>query len=98
MDNAVIDFPEPLSPTIAMVSPGKSANETPSTALLRPAGVLKYVLKLLTSRSGGFKLGAPQSWVYGIAQRIAEYVKRQYQDKKRGRRSGKVPPYDRIPG
>jgi hypothetical protein len=41
MELAVTDFPQPLSPTIATVSPASTANEMPSTARFTPSGVRK---------------------------------------------------------
>jgi hypothetical protein len=49
MERAVTLLPLPDSPTIPIVSPGSSENETPSTALTTPSWVLKYVLRLFTS-------------------------------------------------
>jgi hypothetical protein len=38
-DSAVIVLPQPLSPTIASVSPRRTANDTSSTALTTPSRV-----------------------------------------------------------
>ena len=57
IDIIVTLFPEPDSPTTPSVCPGRTANETPSTALTVPSSVLKYVRRSRTSRSGS--LGAP---------------------------------------
>lgn len=51
MERAVTLLPEPDSPTIPSVWPSSSVKETPSTALTTPSGVLKCVLRLLTSSS-----------------------------------------------
>ena len=53
MDMEVTDLPQPLSPTIATVSPALTEKETPSTARLTPSGVRKWVCRFSTSRSGG---------------------------------------------
>src|SRR3712207_9370931 len=49
MERAVTLLPPPDSPTIPIVSPASSENETPSTALTTPSWVLKCVLRLFTS-------------------------------------------------
>src|SRR5215208_4069741 len=49
MERAVTLLPLPDSPTIHIVSPASSENETPSTALTTPSWVLKCVLRLFTS-------------------------------------------------
>ena len=51
MEVAVTDFPQPLSPTIATVSPASTVNETPSTARFTPSGVRKWVCRFSTSSS-----------------------------------------------
>ena len=45
-------LPEPDSPTIPNVSPRRTSNESPSTALTMPSGVGKCTLRSRTSRSG----------------------------------------------
>jgi hypothetical protein len=49
IESAVTLLPLPDSPTIPNVSPGPREKETPSTAFTTPSGVLKCVLRLLTS-------------------------------------------------
>src|SRR5258708_3606771 len=49
MEFAVTDLPQPLSPTIATVSPRSTAKDTPSTARLTPSGVRKWVWRFSTS-------------------------------------------------
>src|SRR5688500_6187814 len=49
MERAVTLLPLPDSPTIPIVSPASSENETPSTALTTPSWVRKCVLRLFTS-------------------------------------------------
>src|SRR4051794_9845724 len=58
-DNALTDLPEPLSPTIATVSPGSTVYEMPSTARTIPAPVRNSVCNSLTSRSGGTPIFLP---------------------------------------
>ena len=48
IDKAVIDFPEPDSPTIAKVLPGSRSNDIPSTALTTELPTEKCVFKFLT--------------------------------------------------
>src|SRR5216683_143462 len=52
IDSEVTDLPQPLSPTIANVSPSATEIETPSTARTTPSRVKKYVRRSSTSRSG----------------------------------------------
>ena len=54
MESAVTDLPDPLSPTMASVSPGATENPTPSTATngARPPR-MKLVWRSRTSSSGG---------------------------------------------
>ena len=47
-----IVLPEPDSPTMPIVLPRSSVNDTPSTALTKPASVRNAVLRFSTSRSG----------------------------------------------
>src|SRR5918994_7194515 len=49
IERAVTLLPLPDSPTIPIVSPASSENETPSTALTTPSWVLKWVFRLFTS-------------------------------------------------
>jgi hypothetical protein len=42
MARASVDLPQPDSPTMAKVSPGRSARLTPSTARTIPAAVSKW--------------------------------------------------------
>src|SRR5436190_5290522 len=51
-ERAVTLFPEPLSPTIATVSPAATSNETDSTARTRPRCVRNETLRSRTRRSG----------------------------------------------
>ncbi len=60
IDIIVTLFPEPDSPTTPSVWPGRTSNETPSTAFTMPSSVLKYVRRSRTSRSGASS-GRPRS-------------------------------------
>ena len=59
IDIIVTLFPEPDSPTTPMVSPGRTLNETPSTAFTMPSSVLKYVRRSRTSSSGASPTSLP---------------------------------------
>src|SRR6202011_3043960 len=52
IDSAVTLLPQPLSPTIARVSPGMTWNETPSTARTTPSRVKNQVFRSATSSNG----------------------------------------------
>jgi hypothetical protein len=58
IDIIVTLFPEPDSPTTPRVSPGRTANEMPSTAFTIPSSVLKYVRRSRTSSSGSLRAPA----------------------------------------
>src|SRR5215475_6530674 len=75
IDIAVTDFPQPLSPTTARVSPSSTWNETPSTARLIPSGVRKWVCRLSTS-SRAMMLRQPG--IEGVAQSVAQQVHRKH--------------------
>ncbi len=53
IDSAVIDLPEPDSPTIPTASPAFSSSEMPSTARTTPRGVKKCVRRSVTERIAG---------------------------------------------
>ena len=55
IESAVTLLPQPLSPTIAKVSPGMTWNETPSTARTTPSRVKNQVRRSATSRSGSIR-------------------------------------------
>jgi hypothetical protein len=50
IERLVTDLPLPDSPTRARVVPGSIVKLTSSAALITPARVKKYVLRILTSR------------------------------------------------
>src|SRR5215470_506454 len=56
--NASDDFPEPLSPTSATVSPAATARLAPRTACTTPAGVAYATERSHTSRIGASLIGA----------------------------------------
>src|SRR5262245_21398316 len=49
-DNALTDLPHPDAPTSATVSPGRTSQDTPSTARITAPEVVKCVRRFLTSR------------------------------------------------
>src|SRR6056300_189102 len=51
IDNAVIDLPDPDSPTIAKVLPGSRSNDIPSTAFTIEFPTVKCVFKFFTLSS-----------------------------------------------
>src|SRR5215813_2913383 len=72
---AVTDFPQPLSPTIATVSPASTVNETPSTARLTPSGVRKWVCRFsISSKAMSVSL---QSLDHARIERIAKSIAKQ---------------------
>ena len=97
---AVVDLPEPDSPTIASVSPGMIVRSTPRTAGTRPSAGLESDLEVLdleqrassACRLRGCRLSA--SWrlhrsrlrVERVAQGVAEHDEAQHGDRQRDRR------------
>src|SRR5690606_5407152 len=76
---AVVDLPEPDSPTIATVSPAEMSRSTPSTAWTTPSIVLKSTARSRTDSSGAAMLcsvfdmsACPRPRVHGFAQRLTE--------------------------
>src|SRR6476660_5739295 len=80
IDIAVTDLPQPDSPTMPMVWPASTWNETPSTARTTPSSVAKCVCKFSTSNSAIRldPLGQPR--VERIPQPVAQQVHRQHRD------------------
>ena len=68
---AVTDLPDPDSPTIPKISPGRTSNETPSTARTAPASVLNVVLRLRTERMAAVTR-SPEPGVEGVAQPVPD--------------------------
>ena len=56
-DVAVNDFPEPLSPTMASVSPGATSNDTAETGSMRPFGVSIATLEIAHRKAGRTLVG-----------------------------------------
>src|SRR3984893_11467974 len=92
---AVTLFPQPDSPTMPSVSPGKSSKLTLRTALTSPSSVKKDVLRFLTSRIGRLNQLPPTavrlasallSGVECVPQPVAEEVERQEGERQRERR------------
>src|ERR1700674_3770500 len=95
IDMAVSLFPQPDSPTMPSVSPGKSSKLTLRTALTSPSSVKKDVLRFLTSRIGRLNQLPPTavrlasallSGVECVPQPVAEEVERQEGERQRERR------------
>src|SRR4051794_39887897 len=84
MELAVTDLPQPLSPTIASVSPSTTVNDTPSTARFTPSGVRKWVCRFSTSRSAmSQRLG--EAGIERVAHTVAEQVHCQHGDRQEHR-------------
>src|SRR5713226_9303408 len=89
MEFAVTDLPQPLSPTIATVSPRSTAKETPSTARLTPSGVRKCVCRFSTSRSAmpGWSLYLlGHARIERIAQPVAQDIDGEHRQRQEDRR------------
>ncbi|CAB4615701.1 unannotated protein [freshwater metagenome] len=56
IDDAVTDFPEPLSPTIPNVSPNARSKESLSTAITSPSAVANATLKFRTESTEVFDI------------------------------------------
>src|ERR1700751_3081520 len=70
---AVTDLPEPDSPTMATTSPGRTLNETPSTALTMPSSVAKETWRPATSSNApsvALISAQPDSWVEKCVQDV----------------------------
>jgi len=61
MDSAVTLFPQPDSPTIPIVSPRRTSNETPSTARTTPSRVKNRALKSRTDSTMSASATAPDA-------------------------------------
>src|SRR5947208_1412867 len=73
---AVTDLPQPLSPTIATVSPASTVKETPSTARFTPSGLRKCVCRFSISSRAIFKAPS-QPLHHARIKRIAKAVAKQ---------------------
>src|SRR5262245_59591952 len=72
IDSAVTDFPEPLSPTSATVSPRSSSNETPVTASTTWSPALKVTERFVAERSGCDIGSHPLAGIEGVAHGLAD--------------------------
>src|ERR1700730_5181957 len=79
---AVTDLPQPLSPTIAIVSPASTVNDTPSTARFTPSGVRKCVCRFSTS-SRAISTVPSQPFLHARIKRITQSVAKQIHRKDR---------------
>src|SRR5436190_2640545 len=85
MEFAVTDFPQPLSPTIASVSPSSTWNETPSTARMTPWGVRKCVCRFSISSSAmSDPLGHAR--IERVTQPVSQQIDRQHRHREENRR------------
>ena len=85
IDCAVTLLPQPLSPTMPSVFPGKTSNDAPSTALVVPSSWKKLVFRFLTESSGFGIVRHDRSgpYRYGIrrvADPVAHEVEREDRD------------------
>src|SRR4051812_31628527 len=110
IDSAERLFPDPLSPTIASVWPGKIENETSRTGTISRCSVVKATERLRTSRSGrGFVMTVPtrqfvlvrlasfhssQPRVQGIARCFADQVVRENSQEDGQARKNRQPPHE----
>src|SRR5262249_33999009 len=78
---AVTDLPQPLSPTIASVSPSSTWNETPSTARLTPSGVRKWVCRFSTSSNATGSVLLRHARIERVAQPVAEQIHGEHRDR-----------------
>src|SRR6202040_4470666 len=86
---AVTDLPQPLSPTIATVSPASTVKETPSTARFTPSGVRKCVCRFsISSRAIARNSSQPlrHARIERVAQAVAEQVDREHRHREEDRR------------
>src|SRR5436305_7292305 len=83
---AVTDFPQPLSPTTARVSPSRTSNETPSTARLTPSGVRKCVCRFSTSNSAIALETLRKARIERIAHAIAKQIHSEHRQRQECRR------------
>src|SRR3972149_7717503 len=77
-ESMLTDFPQPLSPTTASVSPSSTWNEIPLTAYTVPSGVWKRVIRSLTSRSEVILSDCPAVRIESITQPIAQKIDAQH--------------------
>ena len=106
IESAVIDFPQPDSPSSAKVSPWVIANVTSSTAAARrPARPREHGAQAVHLEQGCAHVPAPTASssalearrrIEGVADRIRKNVGRQHQHEHEDERRGQRPPDDRL--
>src|SRR5215216_2199787 len=82
MEFAVTDFPQPLSPTSASVSPSSTWKDTPSTARLTPSGVRKCVCRFSTSSKAIASKPLGHARIERVAQAVSKQIDRQHGERK----------------
>src|SRR5262245_58947413 len=83
MEQAVTDLPDPDSPTSPRTSPLATVKLAPSTALMTPARVKKWVRRSLTASTGCGMLLTLQPRIHDIVQLVAHEVDRQNHEHQR---------------
>src|SRR5690606_15181186 len=77
-------LPEPLSPTTASVSPGRTSRSMPLTAFTSPSGVVKETLRSRTDRIGSMafvsSVMSAVLRVERVAQAVADEIQREERD------------------
>src|ERR1700737_3607817 len=86
MENAVIVFPEPDSPTIPTVSPRATLKLIPSTAWTIPREVKNCGPRSSTRNRGAATALSSHSGIDGVSQSISDKTERQHGDGQRQRR------------
>src|SRR6266576_150967 len=81
MERAVTLLPQPLSPTMPSVRPGRTSKLAPSTALVMPSSAKKNVCRSRTLSSGSsVSNGSDAVWVGSITQAVAQEIEGQNDD------------------
>src|SRR5262245_25718941 len=88
-------LPEPDSPTIPTVSPGKMSYETPSTAWTIPSSGLNSTTRSVIERIGS-GTHAPLLWVERIPEAVADEVDAEDDQDDRQAREDRQPPLLRV--
>ena len=83
---AVTDLPQPLSPTIASVSPSLTWKETPSTARLTPSGRAEMGLQILDLEQRHRSDLLRHARIERVAQAVAEEVHGEHRHREEDRR------------
>src|SRR5207247_10101088 len=92
IESAVIDLPEPDSPTMPSVSPASTVSDTWSTARISPCFNAMCVCTFSSSRRWVTRTSGPEPWIQRVAQGVAEQVEAVHRDRDRG------PRHDGQPG